>query len=47
LLLVLGAIVLFIVIGVGSRRYDWRQQTLIVVVAMTLAAVQFRFPGVL
>lgn len=45
--LVLGTVALFILIGVGSRRFDWRQQSLIVIVAIALAAVQFRFPGLL
>jgi hypothetical protein len=42
--IVLGTVLLFIVIGLSSRRFDWRQQALIVVAAITLAVVQFRFP---
>lgn len=42
--LVLGSVLLFILIGLGSGRLDWRQQTVIVVIAIALAAVQFSFP---
>lgn len=45
--LVLGTVALFILIGVSPRRFDWRQQTLVALVAIALAAVQFRFPGLL
>lgn len=42
--LVLGAVVLFVLIGVGSRELSWRQTTLAAAVAVLLAAVQFTFP---
>ena len=45
--LVLGTVALFILIGVSSRRFGWRQQTLVVMVSIALAVVQFRFSGVL
>lgn len=44
MLLVLGAVLVFILIGLGSGRLDWRQQTLVVAVAIGLAAVQYTFP---
>jgi hypothetical protein len=42
--LVLGAVLLFILVGLGSRRFDWRQTALIVIAATCLAAVQLQFP---
>jgi hypothetical protein len=42
--LVLATVLLFIVIGLSSRRFDWRQTVLIVVASIALAAVQFQLP---
>lgn len=42
--LVLGTLFVFIAIGLCSKRFDWRQQTLIVLTATALAVVQFTFP---
>lgn len=42
--LVLGTIFMFIAVGLVSKRFDWRQQLLIVLTAATLAALQFAFP---
>ena len=44
MVLVLTTVVVFIVTGLASRRFDWRQQAFIVAVAAALAAVQFAFP---
>lgn len=44
MLLVLGAVLAFVSIGLASHRVGWRQNVLIAVVAFTLAAVQFMFP---
>jgi hypothetical protein len=35
---------LFILIGLAANRFDWRQQTLVVLAAVALAVVQFSFP---
>lgn len=42
--LVLGAVVIFIGIGLSSRRFGWRQQVLITLVALALAVIQFMVP---
>ena len=43
MLLVLGAVVLFVTIGVASRELSWRQTMLAASVAVMLAVVQFTF----
>ncbi|HEY6202682.1 MAG TPA: hypothetical protein VI056_06530 [Candidatus Limnocylindria bacterium] len=42
--LVLGAIAIIIIIGLSSGRFDWRHQSLVVVVAVVLVSIQFVFP---
>ena len=42
--LVLIAVGLFAVIGLSSQRFGWRQNALVAVVAVGLAALQFLFP---
>jgi hypothetical protein len=42
--LVLGAVVLFVTIGVASRELSWRQTILAAAVAVALAVTQFTFP---
>jgi hypothetical protein len=42
--LVLGAIAMFIIIGLSSGRFDGRQQGLIGFLVVVLVAIQFTFP---
>ncbi len=44
MILVFGAIALFIGIGACSRRVGWPQTTLIAATAVTLAAIQLTLP---
>lgn len=42
--LVLISLFAYIAIGLIPKRFDWRQQTAIVLTAIALAFVQFTFP---
>lgn len=42
--LVLGAVLVFVGVGLASRRLDWRQQVLIILVAVSLATIQLTAP---
>lgn len=42
--LILSFVFLFIVIGLAATRFDWRQQSLIVLAAIAIAVVQFTLP---
>jgi hypothetical protein len=42
--LVLTLVLFFIVVGLASTRFDWRQQSLIALAAIGIALVQYTFP---